>query len=275
MSRFFVKPVNPVLNRSSRLATGLQAFFPLHESSGDTLDIVRGFRLDRQNNALRGSSFHGNGAVRSTSNNHGFQAATPSSLRLGLPISIACVLSPRNASPDANSAIFGVSHSDADAPPFISYALGYQSGGVFRFSGNSGGNFFIVSSSSSAADFLNQNIVIVSTFTANNITIHINGVLSAEEPDSRVSPNYGDTSRVTFGIQPGTERNPQGWIEAGAIWNRRLSLSEIMQFSADPFDLCRSPARHFYALSYGASEPPASTFKPYFARRQAQTIGGF
>lgn len=241
MSRFFVKPSSPVFNRADPLAVGCVAFWPFNEPDGDAVDIVQGIRLTRQTSAGRTTGQYGR-AGNCSGSQVGFAATAPQSLRLNVPITIACVVR-YLGTPSNSTEIFGVTQNNTASGYYLAYSIGVSGGGNLVLDYNNGSSYRGVFTSTAAT--LNQGdaIAMVALITPTTADLYRNGVLIGQDVGFTGNPSYDATATVVAGFFPAVSRDANIAFMGGGIWSRTWSLRQIQDFTADPFRLIRPPSR--------------------------------
>jgi hypothetical protein len=108
--------------------------------------------------------------------------------------------------------------------------------------------------------------------TLANHTIGLDGTYEAATGTNAVNTNPAYSTWIgTFAESDVLDRELGGDIDWLAAYDRAVSTSEIDSLSHDPFAGLRTRQRSYFSAAL--AEPPIPTFKPYFARRQAQGIG--
>lgn len=262
----FLKPLNPQFNRNHPLAPGCVAFWPFHETHGDAVDVVGGVRLKPQTSAGRTPTPNGLGG-NCNANQTGFAVTTPTSLRLSLPITMACVLR-HIGNPTANAVLFAASANNTDATPFVGYEIGVSGSSTFRFSSNSAGTYYGIISAVSANSLAGSFSYLVATFTSARQSLYRNGVEIAFDTTARSSPTYGATSTLGAGFYPAISRNANAQFICGGVWNTAWTQSQVVQFGADPFGLVEPILRRRTYSIPGSSAATGHYYRYLLNRRR-------
>jgi hypothetical protein len=252
------KPISPRWRPNYPLGNGLKFFLPVNGPSdvGSARDCISSLNL-----SATGGARTGQGGIVCDSTK-GFEATLPASLRLPLPLTIACKLR-FLGTPVSDTGYFGLIRNNNNTSPYISAGLYVDPTGLLGLFADNGGTtppYLITSSAITASSRVGLRDVHVAVLTATTRTLYLNGVLIASSSGSYVNPGYDASALVAAGNYTGVTQNPNCVIEGGAIWNRALSGSEVRQLSADFFAPVR-PMSGTAAL-FGATQtaPPQTAF---------------
>lgn len=250
-----LKPLNPRFNRNHPLAPGCVAFWPFAETSGSAVDVVGGVAMAPQSSAKRASAPTGLGG-ECVGTQVGFSVTTPTSLRLGLPLTLAC-LCMFKGTPSSDSKVFGISFNNTAGSPFTSAEIGTGGGGSnIAINSNSSNAFYQVISSTGAASLVGLQSALVAVITSGRQELWLNGVSIASSTTARSNPTYGASSTMDAGFYPAVSRNNNIVVQCGGIWNRALSDSEVKLFSSDPFGIVEPVIRRRTYSIFGSSAKP-------------------
>lgn len=138
------------------------------------------------------------------------------------------------------STIFGINYDATNADPFIVWGILINGGGTGGTGGihpgwNSAGTF--VDSTAQTGTLVAGKIYsVVCTFTVNgNNNIYLDGVFKGAQGFGATGPTVTTTANISIGDNTNQGRTILGAVTAGYIWDRVLTLDEIVQISASPY----------------------------------------
>lgn len=259
MLTYLAKPSTPRRQPGHPLANGLVFFLPAHGPAdvGSARDCVGGLDLPAIGGAVTGQ-----GGILCDADGKGFQATLPSSLRLSLPMTVACRSRSLGAAAGV-SLIFGLTYASTASAPYFVAEIWVGFGGQIALGSNSAGNFATLDSTVVPASRVGFQDIIVATLTETTQALYLNGIAIASSSGTYLDPEYNASSLVVAGASSGFAANSNRIVEGGAIWNRDLSLTEIQSLQSDFFAPVRPRSSlALLAATLGGGSPPTGLSIP-------------
>lgn len=265
------KPGGPpyILNGGSPQARGL-VFWAAPGMSGAVQDAVQRFTSTYLVGTVPVLTPFGLG-INCASNNLGARDSSPASLNGLLPVSLMAVFwqfSTPTTTLGANPKIFGLSHSNADATPFVQYTLGLRNSGAnVGMEWNTAGS---TASLQGAATPANGTLnVLIGSLASGAQAIYLNGTQDATGV-AAVSAATSTTPQLLLGASVPTDRNAGIYLLDARIYDRALTSDDARAFTDQWTDLYYQPA-----LSFSRRPASLTAAQEIGALIQAQVSGGF
>jgi len=165
--------------------------------------------------------------------------------------------------PDADTPMVGITNSNADTFPYVSYILDLANPSTkMRFNTAHGGSFAGAIQSGTLSQGVDY--VVIGTGTSGRLSLYINGRLDNTNTSTSGAIAYTGTSQLVLGCHHAvTTRVLNAVCYLAAIYTRVLTPTEILQIGADPLLLLRQRSTRHYAV--------VTTTIPQLSRPNADT----
>ena len=176
-------------------------------------------------------------AIDLNSNGDSFQVVTPTSVRVGYPLTIFTGFTPDLATqPTAHATMYGTHYNTAGTSPFASwYFVVNASRNAVRVSCNTAGTLRTIFASGGPAFVAGARMDMAVTLEDGDQVIYNNGAVVASETQAlAAAPNYASDSLLTFGDGVTAARYPDGQFHYGYALKGKVSVDNIEKLARDP-----------------------------------------